>query len=92
MPVLIAISFFILYYVARQLTDKNAKEGLIPVVVAVWIPDAILLGIGIFLSFKATSDARLFDFDAYKVWFSRLRQRRQKNKSEGLNANFELNA
>ena len=92
MPVLIAISFFILYYVIMQLTDKNAKEGLIPVIVAVWIPDIILLAIGAFLSVKATRDARLFDFDAYRVWFSRLRSRLVKNKSEGMDANLEYNA
>jgi lipopolysaccharide export system permease protein len=91
LPVLIAISFFILYYVLIQLTDKNAKEGFIPVLIAVWIPDTILLVTGIVLTAKATSDARLFDFDAYNVWFSRLKDKLRKNKSKPLNTDVKLN-
>ncbi|WP_304234846.1 LptF/LptG family permease [Jiulongibacter sediminis] len=69
MPVLIAISFFILYYVMMQLADKNAKEGFIPVVVAVWIPDLILSIIGAIFISKATKDASIFDTEVYaKIW------------------------
>ncbi|UBM59553.1 LptF/LptG family permease [Marinilongibacter aquaticus] len=61
LPVLIAISFFIFYYVMMQLTDKNAKEGFIPVLVAVWIPDFVLLCIGAVLLKRATQDQGVFD-------------------------------
>ncbi|MGK0139233.1 MAG: lipopolysaccharide export system permease protein [Algoriphagus sp.] len=73
LPVLIAISFFILYYVMMQLTDKNAREGIMPVGLAVWIPDIVLLIIGgVFLN-KATKDARLFDLDIYHQFFDKLK-------------------
>ncbi|MCP9768209.1 YjgP/YjgQ family permease [Lacihabitans sp. LS3-19] len=65
MPVLISISFFIFYYVLMQLGDKYAKEGLIPVIVGVWLPNFILLLIGLFLVKKASNDARLFENDTY---------------------------
>ena len=71
-PVLIAISFFILYYVMMQLTDKNAREGIMTVIYAVWLPDAILLTIGGVLLNKATKDARLFDTDIYNQFLDKL--------------------
>jgi lipopolysaccharide export system permease protein len=63
MPVLVSISFFILLYVLMQLGDKYAKEGIIPVLVGVWIPNTVLLLIGIYLMSKASNDSRLFEND-----------------------------
>ncbi len=84
MPVLIAISFFILYYVMMQLADKNAKEGLIPVVIAVWIPDVILMGIGAIFISKATKDARIFELDVYVQFWEKLKKKVKRNKTETL--------
>lgn len=84
MPVLIAISFFILYYVLLQLTDKNAKEGFLPVLIAVWIPDFILLSLGIWLSLKATKDARLFESDFYAQLLDKIKKKRAKNIAQGI--------
>jgi lipopolysaccharide export system permease protein len=72
MPVLISISFFIFYYVLMQLGDKYAKEGLMPVVVGVWIPNFILLVIGLVLLRKASNDARLFENDTYYTFFNKV--------------------
>lgn len=72
-PVLIAISFFIFYYVMMQVTDKNAKEGILPVIIAVWIPIAVLLSIGLYLLSKATKDARLFDVDIYSQFWDKIK-------------------
>jgi lipopolysaccharide export system permease protein len=72
-PVLIAISFFILYYVMMQLTDKNAREGIMKVVYAVWLPDAILLIIGLIFLSKATKDARIFETDIYYQYWDKIK-------------------
>lgn len=73
MPVVIAISFFILYYVIMQLMDKNAKEGFIPVAIGVWIPDVILTMIGLFLLSKATKDASILQSELLNRWFNKLK-------------------
>jgi lipopolysaccharide export system permease protein len=61
MPVLVSISFFIFYYVLMQLGDKYAKEGIIPVLVGVWMPCTVLLVIGIYMARKASNDENLFE-------------------------------
>lgn len=73
MPVVIAISFFILYYVIMQLMDKNAKEGLIPVFIGVWVPDIILTLIGLFLLIKATKDASILESEFVSKAFEKLK-------------------
>lgn len=72
MPVLLSISIFIFYYVLMQLGDKYAKEGIIPVLVGVWIPNFILLILGIVLQKKASNDARLFENDTYQRFFENI--------------------
>jgi lipopolysaccharide export system permease protein len=55
-----------------QLGDKYAKEGLIPVIVGVWMPNCILLIIGLVLIRKASNDARLFENDTYYTLFNKV--------------------
>jgi lipopolysaccharide export system permease protein len=40
--------------------------------VGVWMASAVFLPIGIFLTYKATSDAPLFDAETYKKAFSKI--------------------
>jgi lipopolysaccharide export system permease protein len=74
MPVLVSISFFIFLYVLMQLGDKYAKEGIIPVIVGVWIPNFVLLIIGLFLMRKASNDAGLFENDAYLMIIDKIKK------------------
>jgi lipopolysaccharide export system permease protein len=78
LPVLFAISFFILMYVLMQLGDKYAKEGIWEVLVGVWMPDLILFMIGLFFLNKATNDARLFEGDIYAVYWDKINNWRKK--------------
>lgn len=77
-PVLVSIIFFIVFYVINITGGHYAKEGATSVVIGAWIADAILLLFGIWFFRQAQQDSRLFDFDAYLVWFSRLHQRLKK--------------
>ena len=60
LPVVVAVSFFILYYVLMQLGDKNAREGIIPLQVGVWFPNAVLGIVATYLLNRATKDLPLF--------------------------------
>jgi lipopolysaccharide export system permease protein len=86
MPVLVSISFFIFYYVLMQLGDKYAKEGLIPVIVGVWMPNLVLMVIGLFLMRKASNDARLFENDTYNTIFSKISAITKKLRKKEISA------
>lgn len=73
-PFLISIMFFIIYYLLNMQGEKLAKQGLISPMIGIWAADVILLIIGFVFLRQARVDARLFDADAYRVIFDRLKQ------------------
>jgi lipopolysaccharide export system permease protein len=71
-PVLVSITFFIIFYVLSLLGEKWAREGMISIPPGVWAANSILLLCGLFFLRQARNDSRLFEADMYKVAFSRL--------------------
>jgi len=75
MPVVISVVFFIIFHILSITGEKLAKEDEIPVHQGMWLATAILFPIGVFLTYKATSDSSLFDANAYidpvKKFFSK---------------------
>ena len=82
MPTIIAILFFIIYYVFTSIGEKSAKEGAMDPYLAVWLSDIVLLPFGLFFLRQARIDARLFDTDFYNIWIEKLRLRFAKNRKE----------
>ncbi|MFY0687521.1 MAG: LptF/LptG family permease [Cyclobacteriaceae bacterium] len=79
-PVIVSIFFFIIYYVLTITSEKWAKAGMMDGGFAVWIADIVLLPFGLFFLRQARIDARLFDMDAYLVWFDRFKFKSSSNK------------
>ena len=65
MPVVISVVFFIIFHILSITGEKLAKEETIPPYQGMWMATVILLPVGIFLTYKATSDSNLFDANAY---------------------------
>ena len=77
---LVAIGFFILFYVLTLLGEKWAREGVVQIAFGAWLADTVLFMIGLFFLRQARNDSRLFDADIYKVAFSRLVNRWKKRR------------
>lgn len=73
MPVLISLSFFILFYVISMMCEKWTRTDVMDPVLAAWMANIILLPIGLFFMKQAKNDARLFDMDFYSVVFIKLK-------------------
>ncbi len=80
-PTIISVFFFILYYVLTMTGEKWSKEGVTPIWVGMWMADAILLLIGLFLLNQARNDSRVFDKDVYIQIFRKIKLFFQKKKS-----------
>ena len=76
LPVVVAVIFFLVYYIISTIGEKSVKEGSLSPVIGMWIAIAILTPIGLFLSYKAATDSVLFDMDSYKKLFNRLFKRK----------------
>jgi lipopolysaccharide export system permease protein len=76
LPVVVAVIFFLVYYIISTIGEKSVKEGSLSPLIGMWIAIAILTPIGLFLSYKAATDSVLFDMDSYKKLFNRLFKRK----------------
>ena len=68
-PVVISVVMFVIYYIIDNTGYKMAREGLWPVWAGLWLSSAVLLPIGIFLTYKAATDSALF---RPEVWYKYL--------------------
>jgi len=82
LPVVISVLFFVVYYVISTLGERMAVFGQLNMFLGVWISSLVLMPVGLFLTFKATTDAALFDGDSWKKFFQKLFKKREKNEGE----------
>ena len=71
MPVVVSVVFFVIYYVITIIGERVAVNGDMSVFLGAWISSIVLFPVGIFLTFKATTDADLLDAEAWKKFFSK---------------------
>ena len=64
MPILVSVAFFITFHVLSITGEKLVKQMIWSPAFGMWFPLMILTPIGIFLTYKATRDSRLFNFDS----------------------------
>ena len=63
MPIVVSISFFVIYYIVSITGEKLAREGTWSSFGGMWLSTIILLPIAIFLTYKASNDSNLFNAD-----------------------------
>jgi len=71
-PAVISVLFFIVYYVITLTGEKFAKELIVSVPVGMFASTMILLPIGIFLTYKATTDAAIMNAETYLNFFRKI--------------------
>ena len=68
-PVVISVLMFIIYYIIDNTGYKMSREGIWTAYQGMWLSSAILLPVGIFLTYKAVVDATIINVDHYiKLW------------------------
>lgn len=65
LPTVFAIVFFLIYYILSITGEKFAKEGMWSVVDGMWLSSRVLLPVGLFLTYKATTDSKIFEWEFY---------------------------
>ena len=80
MPVVISVIMFIVYYIIDMTGQKMAREGIWTAFEGAWLSSAILLPIGIFLTYKAAVDATMFNMEYYVEIWKKVKKFFEKNK------------
>jgi lipopolysaccharide export system permease protein len=72
-PAVISIFFFVVYYVISISGQKLAEEDVVGIFAGMWAASYILLPIGIFLTYKATTDSVILNIDTYLMFFKKVK-------------------
>ncbi len=72
-PAVISILFFVIWYVISLSGEKLVEENLVSTVAGMWAASYILLPIGIYLTYKASTDSVIMNIDTYLVFFKKIK-------------------
>lgn len=65
LPLVMALIFFMVYYLLNIFGEKFAKDQLVSPVIGLWLPVIVLTPVGFFLTYKAMHDSQLFNKEFY---------------------------
>ncbi|ETK11768.1 hypothetical protein T235_13670 [Tannerella sp. oral taxon BU063 isolate Cell 8/11] len=82
MPVVISVFLFIFYYVIDNIGFKMASNGMWQPWQGMWLSSAVLLPLGIFLTYKASNDSAILNADTYTEALKRIIGKRPTRKVE----------
>ncbi len=72
MPVVISVIFFLLFWILSISGEKMAKEMVIEPYQGMWMATAVLFPLGIFFTYKATTDSAMFNIESYFGFIKKL--------------------
>lgn len=72
LPVVVSVVFFVIYYIMTITCENIALAGDMPMFLGVWLSSIVLFPIGVFLTFKATTDGELLDGESWKKTFDKI--------------------
>jgi lipopolysaccharide export system permease protein len=86
LPIVVAILLFLTYHFIGIFAKNSAEDGSVSAFVATWLSTWIMLPLGIYLTYRATTDQGLFVFDNFiepiKKLFKKAGMIRDKSKTE----------
>jgi lipopolysaccharide export system permease protein len=72
-PAVISIFFFVIYYVISISGQKLVEENVVGTFAGMWAASYFLLPIGIFLTYKATTDSVILNIETYLMFFKKIK-------------------
>jgi len=69
MPTVISVLFFLVYYIISLSGEKFVRESMVTPFQGMWISAAVLFPMGIFLTYKAATDASIMNMETYSNFF-----------------------
>ncbi len=68
MPTVISTLLFILYYIMSLTGEKFVRESVLSAFSGMWMSSWILIVAGVFLTYEATNDSAILNFESYINW------------------------
>jgi lipopolysaccharide export system permease protein len=69
LPTVVAVMFFVFFYVMMTHGRKLAREGVVDVALGIWAPIAIMTPIAVYLTYQSATDSKLFETAGWRyLW------------------------
>lgn len=81
LPLVVSILLFIVYYVINMFGEKLVRQSQVDAFTGMWLSTFILFPLAIFLTYKASTDSKLFDADFYNRIVRFFRKNRENTSS-----------
>ncbi len=75
MPTVISVLFFLAWYIISMSGEQIARDSGLTPLVGMWLSSAILLPIGVWLTYKSMTDSSLLNMETYTTAFRKIRRR-----------------
>jgi lipopolysaccharide export system permease protein len=72
-PAVISIFFFVVYYIISITGQKFVEELVVGTFAGMWAASYILMPVGIFLTYKATTDSVILNIETYLTFFKKIK-------------------
>ncbi len=79
LPMVVAIVLFLVYHFIGIFAKNSAEDGTTHPFVASWLSTAIMMPLGVWLTYRATTDQGIFDLDSF---FQRFKFLKRKKKTQ----------
>ena len=63
MPIVVGVAAFLAFHFIGIFANNSAEDGTVNAIFAAWLSSLIMLPIGVYLTYRATTDQGLFDLD-----------------------------
>jgi len=84
-PIVISVFIFIMYYVVDNSGYKMAREGVWYVWAGIWLSSAVLLPLGVYLTYKAATDS-MVNLEQIMIFVKKLGTRRKHLNIKNVNS------
>jgi lipopolysaccharide export system permease protein len=74
MPTVISVLFFLVYYIISLSGEKFVRESMVTPFQGMWISAVVLFPIGIFLTYKAATDAAIMNMETYTNFIRKIKR------------------
>ncbi len=74
-PVIVSVLFFLVWYMISITGEKFVREDYISPFLGMWISSFILIPLGLFLSYKASTDSVILNIESYFTFFKKMKER-----------------
>jgi len=72
LPMVVAVALFLTYHFIGIFAKNSAEDGTMSPFIASWLSTAIMLPLSVWLTYRATTDQGIFDFDSFMQRIGRI--------------------